>query len=157
MISMGISMNPKQGVCPKICKLGSHYLSPEDSVLVKNHPILWKIYEYESAFWDLSGEIVKFQLSLEIKLLIFDWLKLCKLGHKTSLKIYLYMKNFKIGLLDIVYTQISVQQLWSYLQVLFTMLYFIHKSSVHNTRHARSRHASPLRKGARSGTQVLCP
>ncbi len=45
-----------------------------------------KIHEYNLAFRDLSSEIVKFQVSLEMKLLIFDWLKLCKLGHMSSLK-----------------------------------------------------------------------
>ncbi len=70
-----MAANPKKGEWPKICKLGSHDLTSEGTVVVKNYPILWKIHEYESDFRDLSGVIVKFQLSLKMKLLIFAWLK----------------------------------------------------------------------------------
>ncbi len=55
----------QKGEGPKIYKLGSHDLSSEGYVVVTNYPSFMKIYKYRSAFRDLSGEIVKFQLPLE--------------------------------------------------------------------------------------------
>ncbi len=84
MIIKGMASNQK-GMWPIICKLGSHDLPLEGSAVVKNRPLFMKntpIYT-NHAFRDLSCEIIKFQLSLEIKPLIFDWLKL---GYTTSLK-----------------------------------------------------------------------
>ncbi len=72
MIIKGMPANHKKGEWPKICKLGSH---DHTSEWLKITQFLWKIHEYESTFRDLSGEIVKFQLLLKMKLLISDWLK----------------------------------------------------------------------------------
>ncbi len=55
MIIKGMAAKSKKGEWPKICKLGSHDLTSEGFVVVKN-------YKYGSAFRDLSGEIVKCQL-----------------------------------------------------------------------------------------------
>ncbi len=42
MIIKGMAANQKKGECPKICKLGSHDLTSEGSVMVKNYPNFMK-------------------------------------------------------------------------------------------------------------------
>ncbi len=69
---MIISANKNIGEWLKIFKLGSHDLVLKAVEWLEIVRFLWKIHEYESAFYDLSDDIVKRWLYFEIKVLIFN-------------------------------------------------------------------------------------
>ncbi len=90
---LGHGSQSKRVEWPKICKLGLHDLTSYGYVVVNNYPFFMKIHEYESAVQDLLGEIVKFQLSLKMKLLNFD------LAHK-PLMFILFMNDIVLEVKD---------------------------------------------------------